>query len=62
MKTWPNFKVFFREAQKELHCTGKLTVEEIMNHTKMIQLIEQGVHQALANHQPEPTPEEGGQS
>eukprot|EP00957_Ditylum_brightwellii_P185164 14100825-Ditylum_brightwellii.AAC.1 len=29
-----------------------------MNHVEIVQCMEQGVHQALANHQPELTPEE----
>eukprot|EP00957_Ditylum_brightwellii_P044880 3404003-Ditylum_brightwellii.AAC.1 len=46
-KNMGKIQIFFREAQKELRCTGELTIEEVMNHTKMINLAEQGVQQAL---------------
>ena len=47
-QTWSNFKTHFRDAQKALRRTGALTVQESLNHTQIINLVQQGVHQALA--------------
>eukprot|EP00957_Ditylum_brightwellii_P158509 12064898-Ditylum_brightwellii.AAC.1 len=46
-KMWANFKVFFREAKKELQCIEELTIEETMNHTEISNLVDQGICQAF---------------
>ena len=51
-QTWANFQTHFRDAQKSLRRTGALTVHESLNHTEIIDLVQQGVHQALATAHP----------
>ncbi len=53
-QTWDLFKSHFREAQKALRRTGALTVQESLNHTELVNLVQQGVQQALAT-SPSPT-------
>ena len=54
-QTWENFKAHFREAQKALRRTGVLTLQETLNHTEIVNLVQQGVQQALATSQPQTT-------
>ena len=51
-QTWNNFKLHFREAQKALRRTGALTIQESLNHAELVNLVQQGVQQAMANSQP----------
>ena len=46
--TWENFKTHFRNAQKSLCRTGALTLQDSINHTDLLNLVQQGVHMALA--------------
>lgn len=46
-RTWENFKIHFREAQKALCRTGSLTVNETINHADIVNLIQQGVQLAM---------------
>ena len=50
-QTWESFKTHFREAQKSLRRTGALTIKDTLNHTKIIDLVQQGVQQALEHQQ-----------
>ena len=47
-KTWDNFKTHARDAQLVLRNTGQLTVRESMNHAEIVNLVSEGVRQALA--------------
>lgn len=47
-QTWETFKSHFRDAQKSLRRTGALTLQESINHTEIVNLVQQGVQQALA--------------
>ena len=47
--TWENFKIHFRNAQKALRRTGALTVRDTLNHTEIVNLVQQGVQQTLEN-------------
>ena len=49
-KTWDNFKKHARDAQLILRNTGQLTVQESMNQTEIVNLVSEGVRQALAEH------------
>ena len=54
--TWERFKAHFRNAQKALRRTGALTINDAMNHSELLNLVQQGVHLALAEKPPsEPT-------
>ena len=44
---WENFKTHFRNAQKGLRRTGALTVQDSINHTDLLNLVQQGVQMAL---------------
>eukprot|EP00957_Ditylum_brightwellii_P158204 12042122-Ditylum_brightwellii.AAC.1 len=46
-KTWTNFKKEFFTAQKNLCCTGELTVGEGMNHTEIVNMVTGGVARAM---------------
>ena len=46
-KTWENFKAHFRDSQKSLRRTGALTIQESMNHTEILNIVQQGVQLAL---------------
>ena len=45
---WDNFKTHARDAQLVLRNTGQLTVRESMNHAEVVNLVSEGVRQALA--------------
>ena len=47
-KTWANFKLFFRNAHKELRETTDLTVQETHFHANLIQDIVQGLKEELS--------------
>jgi len=49
IKTWANFKVFFRNARTELDNTSELTAQETNYHANVIQEIVQGLKQELQN-------------
>lgn len=51
--TWNNFKQHFRQAQLDLRRTGALTVGGTINHAELMDLVSQGVHNALHS-QPAP--------
>ena len=55
-QTWEEFKSHFREAQKALCRTGVLTIKDTLNHTEIINLVQQGVQQALDQQQQLSTP------
>eukprot|EP00957_Ditylum_brightwellii_P143590 10939565-Ditylum_brightwellii.AAC.1 len=40
---WINCQMHFRDAQKALKKTGALTIQDSMSHTKMINLVEEGI-------------------
>eukprot|EP00957_Ditylum_brightwellii_P130511 9956207-Ditylum_brightwellii.AAC.1 len=46
-KIWVNFKTDFCTAQKELCRTGKLAVEDSVNHTELVNMVSEGIQQAL---------------
>lgn len=48
LKTWENCKQHFRDVQKNLRKTGSLTVEEGINHTELINMVSEGVRNAMA--------------
>ena len=48
-KTWDNCKSHFRNVQKGLRRTGRLTVEESMNHADLVNIVSEGVRDAMAN-------------
>lgn len=48
-QTWNNFRTHFRDAQKSLRRTGSLTVQESLNHAELLDLVKQGVQQAMVN-------------
>ena len=52
--TWENFKVHFRDAQKALRRKGALTIQDTMNHIDIINLVQQGVQQALEHNKQAP--------
>ena len=49
---WENFKIHFRNAQKALRRTGALTIQDTINHTDLLNLVQQGVQMALAEKEP----------
>ena len=55
-QTWDNFKQHFRQAQLEMRRTGAITVQEAINHTQLMDLVSQGVQDALQAHALHPTP------
>ena len=42
-KLWNQFKIFFRKVQVTLWKAGSLTVEEGINHSKLVNMLSQGV-------------------
>ena len=50
-QTWEVFKSHFRDAQKALRHTGALTIKDTLNHTEIVNLVQQGVQQALDQQQ-----------
>ena len=46
-QTRENFKLYFREAQKALQQTGSLTINEIINHADITNLVQEGVKLAM---------------
>ena len=46
-KSWENFKSHFRESQKSLRRTGALTIQDSINHTEILNIVQQGVQMAL---------------
>ena len=53
--TWNTFKQHFCQAQLDLRCTGALTVGSTINHTELMDLVLQGVQNALHSHQVPPS-------
>ena len=49
-QTWEIFKQHFRQAQLEMRQTGALTVQEAINHTQLMELVSQGVQDAILEH------------
>ena len=47
--TWDNFKTHVREAQIALRKTGKITIDEGLNHTNIVNMVTEGVRAALAD-------------
>ena len=60
-KTWANFKTHFRDAQIALRRTGDITMEQGLNHTELLNMVEQGVRAALADQESPPPLEETNQ-
>ena len=52
--TWPEFKKLFRNAQRAMRKTGELGVNEGLNHTELINVVSEGVKQAITENTPEP--------
>eukprot|EP00957_Ditylum_brightwellii_P102416 7806762-Ditylum_brightwellii.AAC.2 len=46
-KTWANFQSHYHKAQTDLCRTGSLMVEDRIDHTDMINMISEGIRQAL---------------
>ena len=46
-KTWNEFKIFFRRVQVALRKAGSLTVEDGINHSELVNMVSQGVKQAI---------------
>ena len=47
MKTWPQFKIHFRDAHKALRRTGALTIDESLNKDQIMNLVTEGVMNVL---------------
>eukprot|EP00957_Ditylum_brightwellii_P211860 15366685-Ditylum_brightwellii.AAC.1 len=48
-KTWKKFKTDMREAQKVLHCTGELTIQDAINQMEIVNMVVEGIQQAMKN-------------
>ena len=49
-RNWKTFKTHFCDAHISLRKMSKITVEEGLNHTKMVDMVLEGVREALAEH------------
>ena len=56
-KTWNEFKLFFCRVQLGLRKAGSLTVEEGINHSELVNMVSQGVKQAIEDAGPPPQTE-----
>ena len=56
-QTWINFMIHFRDVHQDLKKTGELTVQEGINHADLINMVSEGVKNALEQ-APEQPPEE----
>ena len=52
-KSWDNFKNFFRQVQVALHKTGGLTVQDGINHSELVNMVSEGVRQAMVERGPD---------
>ena len=55
VKTWDNFKEYFQAVQVALHKTGGITVDDRMNHADLVNMVSEGVHQAIEAQTPPET-------
>ena len=51
-RNWNEFKIFFCSVQVALQKAGSLTVEEGINHSELINMVSQGVKQAIEDSSP----------
>ena len=51
-RTWNNFKKYLRDVQIVLRKTGDLTIDEGLNHTKIINMVSEGLRVAFDKHTP----------
>ena len=51
-RNWNEFKIFFRSVQVALQKAGSLTVEDGINHSELINMVSQGVKQAIEDSSP----------
>ena len=51
-RNWNKFKMFFRSVQVALRKSGSLTVEDGINHSELINMVSQGVKQAIEDSSP----------
>ena len=49
---WDNFKNYFFAVQVALRKTNGITVDEGMNHTELVNMVSEGVTQAIETHKP----------
>ena len=55
-KTYDNMKTVFRKAQRAMRKTGELTIQEGINHTELVNLVSEGVFQAMGETGKHPEP------
>eukprot|EP00957_Ditylum_brightwellii_P049439 3751037-Ditylum_brightwellii.AAC.1 len=48
-RTCPNFKTEMRAAQKTLQHTGELTVQDAINQVEVVNMVAEGIQQAMKN-------------
>ena len=53
--TWTEFKKLFRTAQRAMRKTGELGVNEGLNHAELINVVSEGVKQAITENAPDTT-------
>ena len=51
-RTWSNFKTHFRDVQIASHKTGDLTINKGLNHTKIVNMVSEGVQVAHEEQEP----------